>query len=91
MTLTPEEINARLTKLRTERESIVQRANAELAPLEGEARDIAERKSVVIGNANLAVGRIEGELKLLEELAGEPAAQEAPHLAVVPDLKEKVE
>lgn len=98
MSLTTEEILERLKKLRDERGAVVQAANAQIAPLEAQMRELTEQKAVIVGNANLAVGRLDGEVKLLEELnkppaepPAEPEAQPSPRpapLAAVPPIDE---
>lgn len=66
--LTPEAATERVAKLKDQKAAIIQSANAQLAPLEGQAFQIAEQKAVIVGNANLEIGKIDGQLALLKEL-----------------------
>lgn len=66
--LTPEAAQERIAKLNEKKAALIQAANAQLAPLEGQAFQIAEQKAVIVGNANLEVGKIDGQLAILTEL-----------------------
>lgn len=81
----------RTKKLHDDRAAAVQAANAQLAPIEAQMRELVEQKSVVVGNANLVIGKIDGELRLIEEIATEEkksAEPAKPTLAAVPPAED---
>ncbi len=79
-------------KLRDDRAAAVQAANAQLAPIEAQMRELVEQKAVLIGNANIVIGKIDGELNLIEEITkNEKKSAEPPKppaLAAVPPVED---